>query len=165
MTESILDLQDALLTAMLVPDQSAADLANHIGHALPKCQRILKRLEKDKLVSTNRGVAMLTEKGKAAANEIKAAGDHLAALKAIEDHGFDEHEIEFGRAAVAMMAEGYAPKRCHWLVTCAMVAFRQMEAVQSRRNGLHVVDAVPPGDRRPRRGRRPPPSAPHLVTR
>jgi hypothetical protein len=76
---------------------------------------------------------------------------------------FDEHEIEFGRAAVAMLAEGYSPKRCHWLVTCAMVAFRQMEAVQARRDGLRVVDAVPPGDGRRRRGRRPTPSSPHLV--
>jgi hypothetical protein len=32
---------------------------------------------------------------------------------------FDENEIEFGRAAVAMLADGYEPARCHWLVTCA----------------------------------------------
>jgi hypothetical protein len=76
---------------------------------------------------------------------------------------FDQHEIEFGRAAVAMLAEGYTPDRCHWLVTCAMLAFRQMAAVRDRRNALRVVDAVPPGDGRPRRGRRPPPSSPHLV--
>jgi hypothetical protein len=68
---------------------------------------------------------------------------------------FDDREIEFGRAAVAMLREG--------LVTGAMVAFRQMAAVQARRDALHVVDAVPPGDGRPRRGRRPPPSSPHLV--
>ena len=59
---------------------------------------------------------------------------------------FDENEIEFGRAAVAMLATGYSPARLHWLVTCAMLAFRQMSAVQARRNALHVVDAVPPGD-------------------
>jgi hypothetical protein len=76
---------------------------------------------------------------------------------------FDQHEIEFGRAAVAMLAEGYTPDRCHWLVTCAMLAFRQMAAVRDRRNALRVVDAVPPGDGLPRRGRRPPPSSPHLV--
>jgi hypothetical protein len=76
---------------------------------------------------------------------------------------FDENEIEFGRAAVAMLADGYEPARCHWLVTCAMLAFRQSAAVQARRDALRVVDAVPPGDRRPRRGRRPPPSSPHLV--
>ena len=57
---------------------------------------------------------------------------------------FDEREIEFGRAAVAMMVEGYTPDRCHWLVTCAMLASRQSAAVQSRRDALRVVDAVPP---------------------
>jgi hypothetical protein len=68
---------------------------------------------------------------------------------------FDENEIEFGRAAVAMLADGYEPARCHWLVTCAMLAFRQMAAVQDRRDGLRVVDAVPPGaERAPRRDRR-----------
>jgi hypothetical protein len=76
---------------------------------------------------------------------------------------FDENEIEFGRAAVAMMVQGYAPARLHWLVTCAMLAFRQMSTVQSRRDALRVVDTVPPGDRRPRRGRRPTPSSPRLV--
>jgi hypothetical protein len=76
---------------------------------------------------------------------------------------FDDNEIEFGRAAVAMLAEGYTPARLHWLITCAMLACRQMAAVQARRNGLRVVGAVKPGDRRRRRGRRPTPSSPHLV--
>ena len=67
---------------------------------------------------------------------------------------FDDHEIEFGRAAVAMMVEGYTADRCRWLVTCAMLAFRQMEAVQARRDGLHIVDAVPPGAAGTRRSRR-----------
>jgi hypothetical protein len=147
MTESIADLEDALLRAMLMPDQSMADLANACrwctssGEAnKSKVQRILKRLEKEKLVSTIRGVATLTEKGKAAANEIKAASDHLATLKAIDDRGeFDEHEIEFGRAAVAMIAQGYTPDRCRWLVTCAMLANRRSAAVQARREALRVV--------------------------
>jgi DNA-binding MarR family transcriptional regulator len=100
MTESIADLADALLKAMLIPEQSIADLANACGLRTSagdksKVQRILKRLEKDKLVTTKRGVATLTESGKTAANEIKAASDHLATLKAIKGHSeFDEHEIE-----------------------------------------------------------------------
>ena len=162
MTESILDLEDALLRAMLLPDQSIADLANacgwHTSSGDPhksKVQRVLKRLEKDKLVSTKRSVATLTEAGKTAANEIKAASDHLATLKAIKDHSeFDGNEIEFGRAAVAMLADGYEPARCHWLVTCAMLAFRQSAAVQARRDALRVVDAVPPGAAGTRRSRR-----------
>jgi DNA-binding MarR family transcriptional regulator len=147
MAESIADLQDALLRALLMPDQSMADLANACGGDKSKAQRVLKRLEKDKLVTTKRGVATLTEAGKTAANGIKAANDHLATVKAIKDYSeeFDEHEIEFGRAAVAMMKAGYTPERCHWMVTGAMVAFRQMAAVQARRNGLHLVDAVPSG--------------------
>jgi hypothetical protein len=76
---------------------------------------------------------------------------------------FDENELEFGGAALAMMNQGYTPARLHWLVTCAMLAFRQMSTVQTRREALHVVDAVPPGDRRRRRGRRPTRSSPHLV--
>ena len=76
---------------------------------------------------------------------------------------FDENEIEFGRAAVAMLAAGYTPADCHWLVTCAMLAFRQMATAQTRRNGLRVVDDVRPCDRRRRRGGRPTPSSPHLV--
>jgi DNA-binding PadR family transcriptional regulator len=171
MAESIADLEDALLRAMLIPEQSIADLANACGWRTSsgdpdrsKVQRILKRLEKEKLVTTKRGVAALTGLGKIAANEIKRASDHLATLKAIKNENeFDEHEIEFGRAAVAMMKAGYTPDRCHWLVTCAMLAFRQMAAVQDRRDTLRVVGDVPPGDRRPRRGRRPPPSLPHLV--
>jgi Mn-dependent DtxR family transcriptional regulator len=81
MTESIADLEDALLKAMLMPDRSIADLANHIGRTLPKCQRVLKRLEKDKLVTTKRGVATLTKSGKTVANEIKAAEDYLKTLR------------------------------------------------------------------------------------
>jgi hypothetical protein len=67
---------------------------------------------------------------------------------------FDENEIEFGRAAVAMLADGYEPARCHWLVTSAMLAFRQSAAVQARREALRVVDAVPPGAAGTRRSRR-----------
>jgi DNA-binding MarR family transcriptional regulator len=164
MTESIADLEDALLRAILMPDQSMADLADACGWPTSKVQRILKRLEKENLVSTKRGVAALTEAGKIVASEIKAASDHLDTLKAIKNENeFDEHEIEFGRAAFAMMKAGYTPERCHWMVTGAMVAFRQMAAVQARRDALRVVDAVPPIAERPRRGSRPPPSSPHLV--
>jgi hypothetical protein len=56
---------------------------------------------------------------------------------------FDENEIEFGRAAVAMMEAGYTPDRCRWLVTCAMLSFRKTAAVQARRNALRVVGTVP----------------------
>jgi hypothetical protein len=80
-----------------------------------------------------------------------------------KDDAFDDREIEFGRAAVTMLAAGYTPDRCRWMVTCAMLAFRQSATVQARRDALRVVDAVKPGDGRPRRGRRPPRSSPHLV--
>jgi hypothetical protein len=76
---------------------------------------------------------------------------------------FDEREIEFGRAAVAMMEAGYTSQRCGWLLTCAWLAFRQTARVKAKRDALRIVDAVPLGDRRPRRGRRRPPSSPHLV--
>jgi hypothetical protein len=33
---------------------------------------------------------------------------------------FDENELEFGGAAVAMMEQGYTPRRLNWLVTCAI---------------------------------------------
>jgi hypothetical protein len=59
---------------------------------------------------------------------------------------FDDNAIEFGRAAVAMLAAGYTPNRCRWMITCAMLAFRQMTAVQARRDALHVVGDVPAGD-------------------
>jgi hypothetical protein len=55
---------------------------------------------------------------------------------------FDEHELEFGRAAVTMMEQGYTSARCGWLVTCALISFRQTAAVQARRNAMRVVDAV-----------------------
>jgi hypothetical protein len=68
---------------------------------------------------------------------------------------------------VAMSANGYTEKeaasRCREMVTDAVISFRREARVKARREGLRVVDAVPPGDRRPRRGRRPPPSSPHLV--
>jgi hypothetical protein len=74
-TEDARGDKDALLRAMLLPDQSIADLANACGWRTSsgdpyksKIQRILKRLEKDKLVNTKRGVATLTEAGKTAAN-------------------------------------------------------------------------------------------------
>jgi Mn-dependent DtxR family transcriptional regulator len=78
MTESIADIEDALLQAMLIPDQSIADLAGACGWRTSKVPPILKRLEKAKLVSTKRGVATLTEAGKTVANEIKAAEVYLA---------------------------------------------------------------------------------------
>jgi hypothetical protein len=59
---------------------------------------------------------------------------------------FDANEIEFARAAVAMMEAGYTPARCGWLVTCASLSFRQTAAVQARRDALRVVGAVKPGD-------------------
>jgi hypothetical protein len=59
---------------------------------------------------------------------------------------FDEREIEFGRAAIAMMEAGYTPARRHWLVTCATLSFQHSAAVQAKREALRVVGAVPPGD-------------------
>ena len=60
---------------MLTPGQSIADLAKACSWLTPggepyksKVQRVLKRLEKDKLVATKRGVATLTDAGKTAAN-------------------------------------------------------------------------------------------------
>jgi AAA domain len=74
-TEDARTDEDTLLTAMLIPGQSIADLANACGWRTSsgeayksKVQRVLKRLEKDKLVSTKRGIATLTEAGKTAAN-------------------------------------------------------------------------------------------------
>jgi hypothetical protein len=74
-TEDARSDEDELLKAMLKPGQSLADLANacgwHTSSGDPyksKVQRVLKRLEKDKLVVTKRGVATLTDAGKAAAN-------------------------------------------------------------------------------------------------
>jgi AAA domain-containing protein len=67
--------EDTLLQTMLIPGQSIADLAiacNWLTSSgepyKSKVQRVLKRLEADKLVNTKRGVATLTEAGKAAAN-------------------------------------------------------------------------------------------------
>jgi hypothetical protein len=54
---------------------------------------------------------------------------------------FDENEIEFAQSAIAMMEQGYTPARCNWLVTCALISFRQTAAVQARRNALRVVGA------------------------
>jgi hypothetical protein len=48
-----------------------------------------------------------------------------------------------------------APARCHWLVTCGMVAFQQEARVKAKRDALRIVDDVQPGDGRRRRGRRP----------
>jgi hypothetical protein len=85
MAESILDLDDAdaLLKAMLIPNLSMADLAGACGWRgdKSKVQRVLKWLEKDKLVTTKRGVATLTGAGKTVANEIKAAEDYLKTLR------------------------------------------------------------------------------------
>jgi hypothetical protein len=74
-TEDARSDEDALLQAMLMPGQSIAHLAEAGGWLTSKgepykskVQRVLKRLEKDKLVITKRGVATLTEAGKAAAN-------------------------------------------------------------------------------------------------
>ena len=65
------DLADALLVAMLIEDQSIADLAG------ARKSKVLKWLEKEKLVTTKRGVATLTVAGKTVANKIKAAADYL----------------------------------------------------------------------------------------
>jgi hypothetical protein len=59
---------------------------------------------------------------------------------------FDANEIEFAQSAIAMMEQGHTPARCHWLVTCATLAFQQSAAVQARRDALRVVGAVKPGD-------------------
>jgi hypothetical protein len=67
--------EDTLLRALLIPGQSIAELAKAC-HWLTaagepyksKVQRVLKRLERDKLVTTKRGVAALTDAGKTAAN-------------------------------------------------------------------------------------------------
>ena len=74
-TEEARGDEDALLKVMLKPGQSIADLANacgwHMSSGEPyksKVQRVIKRLEKDKLVVTKRSVATLTEAGKTAAN-------------------------------------------------------------------------------------------------
>jgi Mn-dependent DtxR family transcriptional regulator len=77
MTESIADLEDALLRAMLIPDQSLSDLAVACGWRTSKVQRVAKLLEKERLVTTKRGGATLTEAGKTVALEIKAAEDYL----------------------------------------------------------------------------------------
>jgi AAA domain len=78
-TEDARSDEDALLKTMLMPGQSLADLANACGWRTStgepyksKVQRVLKRLEKDKLVATKRGVATLTDAGKAAANAAAA---------------------------------------------------------------------------------------------
>jgi hypothetical protein len=84
-TEDARTDEDALLQAMLMPSQSIANLAEACGWQTSKgepykskVQRVLKRLEKDKLVSTKRGVATLTEAGKTAAN---AAASRLNGCK------------------------------------------------------------------------------------
>jgi len=59
---------------------------------------------------------------------------------------FDENELEFGRAAFAMLSAGYTKARLDWVLTCAWLSFRRDAKVQDRRNGLRVVDAVKPGD-------------------
>jgi hypothetical protein len=77
--------EDALLQCLLIPEQSIADLAlacNWLTSSgdpyKSKVQRVLKRLEKDKLVTTKRGVAALTETGKTAAN---ASASHASSLQ------------------------------------------------------------------------------------
>jgi AAA domain len=67
--------EDTLLRAMLIPGQSIADLATACNWLTKsgdpyksKVQRVLKRLEKDKLATTKRSVATLTETGKTSAN-------------------------------------------------------------------------------------------------
>jgi hypothetical protein len=66
--------ENDLLKTMLMPGQSLSQLAEACGWRTKtgdpyksKVQRILKRLEQEKLVVTKRGVATLTEAGKAAA--------------------------------------------------------------------------------------------------
>jgi hypothetical protein len=67
--------EDTLLKVMLTPGRSLAELANacewRTAAGEPyrsKVQRVLKRLEKDKLVTTRRGIATLTDTGKTTAN-------------------------------------------------------------------------------------------------
>jgi hypothetical protein len=74
-TEDARSDEDTLLRVMLIPGQSIADLAvacNWLTSSgepyKSKVQRVLKRLEKDKLATTKRGVAALTDAGKTAAN-------------------------------------------------------------------------------------------------
>jgi hypothetical protein len=74
-TEHARSNEDSILQAMLTPGRSIAELAAVCGWRTStgdpyksKVQRILKRLEKDKLTITKRGVATLTEAGRAAAN-------------------------------------------------------------------------------------------------
>jgi hypothetical protein len=76
-TEHARSDEDVLLRALLIPDQSIADLAKACNWLTSsgdpyksKVQRVLKRLEGDKLVTTKRGTAVLTDVGKKAAEAL-----------------------------------------------------------------------------------------------
>jgi len=78
-TEDARSDEDTLLKVMLMPGQSIADLANACGWRTSsgephksKVHRIMKRLEKDKLVVLKRGAWALSEAGKSSANAAAA---------------------------------------------------------------------------------------------
>jgi hypothetical protein len=84
-TEAARGDEDALLRAMLMPDQSIADLANTCGWRTSsgdphksKVHRVVKRLEKDKLAVLKLGAWSLTGSGKTSAN---AAAERLNGRK------------------------------------------------------------------------------------
>jgi hypothetical protein len=84
-TESARGEDDALLCALLVPDQSIAGLAKacdwftSTGEPYKsKVQRVLKRLEKRKLVTTRGGGPSLTDSGKTAADNLAEGRRHPA---------------------------------------------------------------------------------------
>jgi hypothetical protein len=56
-----------------------------------------------------------------------------------------------------------AALRARELVMYAQVNLERTARVQARRDAMRVVDDMPPGDGRRRRGRRPTPSSPHIV--
>jgi hypothetical protein len=99
-TEDARSDEDALLKAMLIPGQSIADLATACGWCTSsgepyksKVQRVLKRLDKDKLVVTKRGVATLTDSGKTSAN---AAAGRRNERKT--DARSTRHEVRAGKS-------------------------------------------------------------------
>ena len=75
-TEDARSDEDDLLKVMVKPGKSIADLAKACGWLTSsgepyksKVQRVLKRLEKDKLVAIKRGIYALTDAGKIAATK------------------------------------------------------------------------------------------------
>jgi hypothetical protein len=49
---------------------------------------------------------------------------------------------------LAMIEEGFDALQCHSLITHAWLRFQHAAKIQARRDGLRVVDAVPPGAER-----------------